>query len=156
MVHPFAGQEPAHLFPGRGLEQPSEPEREGERQQRGDHEASLETGHREAAEGFATLTGSAENEVIAMNTLTVNLHLLMASFYRPSADRFGIVIEDKSFPSDRYAAASQVRHHGFDPDEGVFEWRARGEDSELFIEDLEALLNEHGDRIALLLLPGVL
>ena len=112
------------------------------------------TFHREAAAGFAQLTGSAENEVIAMNTLTVNIHLLMASFYRPSADRFGIVIEDKAFPSDRYAAASQVRHHGYDPEDGVFEWRAR-DDGELFIEDLEALLDEHGQRIAMLLLPGV-
>lgn len=113
------------------------------------------TYHREAAAGFAQLTGSDEAEVIAMNTLTVNLHLLMASFYRPAADRYGIVIEDKAFPSDRYAAASQVRHHGFDPEDGVFEWRARDDDGQLYIEDLEALLDEHGRRIALLLLPGV-
>ncbi len=113
------------------------------------------TYHREAAAGFAALTGSAEKEVIAMNTLTVNLHLLMASFYKPTPERFGIVVESKAFPSDRYAAASQVRHHGFDPEAGVYEWPSRGDDGRLYIEDLESLLDEHGERIALLLLPGV-
>ena len=111
--------------------------------------------HRHAARGFAELTGARESEVIAMNTLTVNLHLLMASFYRPTDSRYRIVVEEKAFPSDRYAAASQVRLAGYDADDGVLEWRARGSDGELFMEDLECLLKEHGHSIALLLLPGV-
>ncbi len=111
--------------------------------------------HRQAARGFAELTGAKASEVIAMNTLTVNLHLLMAGFYRPTADRYRIVVEEKAFPSDRYAAASQVRLAGFDPEDGVIEWRSRGGNGELFMEDLESLLKEHGHGIALLLLPGV-
>lgn len=111
--------------------------------------------HRQATEGFAALIGASEREVVAMNTLTVNLHLLMQSFYRPSPERYGILVESKAFPSDRYAAASQIERRGFDPADGLYEWSARDEDGELFTEDLEALLDAHGHRIALLLLPGV-
>lgn len=111
--------------------------------------------HRGATAGFADLTGSRESEVIAMNTLTVNLHILMAAFYRPTDSRYRILLEENAFPSDRYAAASQVRLQGFDPQDGLVEWRSRGDDGELFIEDLEKILEEHGDGIALLLLPGV-
>jgi kynureninase len=111
--------------------------------------------HRQATAGFAELTGAKASEVVAMNTLTVNLHLLMASFYKPTDSRFKIVIESMAFPSDRYAAASQIRLHGHDPDVGLLEWQPRGEDPTLFLEDLEALLQREGDSIALLLLPGV-
>jgi kynureninase len=89
-----------------------------------------------------------------MNTLTVNLHILMASFYRPTPTRYKIVIESKAFPSDRYAVASQLRMHGYDPEDGVLDWTPR-DDERLYVEDLEALLDEHGDSVALLLLPGV-
>ncbi|MDH3352267.1 MAG: kynureninase, partial [Gammaproteobacteria bacterium] len=82
--------------------------------------------HRLATAGFAELTGSKPSEVIAMNTLTVNLHLLMASFYRPTAERRKIVIEAGAFPSDQYAAASQIRMHGYDPRSDLLEWRPRG------------------------------
>ena len=75
--------------------------------------------HRRCAAGFAELTGSLPSEVVAMNTLTVNLHLLMASFYRPTAERFKIVIESQAFPSDRYAAASQIHMHGHDDAAGL-------------------------------------
>jgi kynureninase len=110
--------------------------------------------HEGCVEGFVALTGARPHEVSAMNTLTVNLHVLMASFYRPTPERFKIVIESKAFPSDRYAAASQVRMHGHDPVGGIVEWHPR-DDEKLYIEDLEALLDEHGDSVALLLLPGV-
>ena len=110
--------------------------------------------HRQANAGFAELTGSRESEVVAMNTLTVNLHVLMASFYKPTQSRYKIVIESQAFPSDRYAAASQLRMHGFDPDEGLVEW-APGSDGLLHTADLEALLQGEGDSVALLLLPGV-
>jgi len=111
--------------------------------------------HRQTTEGFATLTGSKHIEVVAMNTLTVNLHLLMASFYRPTDSRFKILIEAKAFPSDRFAVASQIRMHGFNPDEGVVEWASADESGYLDHNDLAALLEREGDAIALLLLPGV-
>jgi len=111
--------------------------------------------HRQCASGFAELTGAKASEVVAMNTLTVNLHLLMMSFYRPDKDRYKIVIESAAFPSDRYAVASQLRMHGFDPNEGLLEWTPRAGETSLHTEDLAALLDEHGDSVALLLLPGV-
>jgi kynureninase len=111
--------------------------------------------HRLAVDGFVALTGAKADEVIAMNTLTVNLHLLMASFYRPGPTRYKIVIEEKAFPSDRYAVQSQLRFHGFDPDDGIIEWRTANDDGYLDIADLENLLAAHGNEIALLLLPGV-
>lgn len=111
--------------------------------------------HRLATRGFAELTGAKEHEVIAMNTLTVNLHLLMASFYRPSSERHKILIEAKAFPSDRYAAMSQIRLHGFDPDDGIVEWQSSNDDGWLEMSDLAAILEREGDSIALILLPGV-
>ncbi len=111
--------------------------------------------HRLAASGFASLCGASEREVIAMNTLTVNLHLLMASFYKPDSGRYKIVIEKKAFPSDQYAAASQLQAHGFNPVDDLLEWEPRGRDGEWHLDDLAALLDEHGDSVALLLLPGV-
>ncbi len=111
--------------------------------------------HRQCVAEFAALTGAKHSEVVAMNTLTVNLHLLMASFYRPTQERYKIVIESQAFPSDRYAAASQIRMHGFDADEGLLEWSPRDGDTRLYTEDLAAMLAEHGNSIALLLLPGV-
>ena len=110
--------------------------------------------HEGCVDGFVALTGAKPREVTAMNTLTVNLHLLMASFYRPDDERHAILIESKAFPSDRYAAASQVRMHGYDPDTGVIDWAPR-DDERLYLDDLEEILDEHGKRIALLLLPGV-
>ncbi len=111
--------------------------------------------HKHAVAGFCELTGSKPREVIAMNTLTVNLHVLMASFYKPTSERYKIVVESKAFPSDRYAAASQLRLHGHDPEEGLIEWRSANDDGYYDHDDLEAIVREHGDGIALLLLPGV-
>ncbi|MGI9260674.1 MAG: kynureninase [Woeseiaceae bacterium] len=107
-----------------------------------------------AVKGFATLTGSEESEVVAMNTLTVNLHVLMASFYRPNDKRRKIVIESTAFPSDYFAVMSQLQLHGYDPAECLVEWAPR-DDELLYTEDLEKILLEQGDEIALLLLPGV-
>ena len=109
--------------------------------------------HRFATAGLAALAGARPEEVVAMNTLTVNLHVLMSSFYRPSPSRFRILIESTAFPSDRFAAASQMRLHGFDP-EGLLEWVPR-DDRLLHVEDLQRILDSHGGEIALLLLPGV-
>jgi kynureninase len=113
------------------------------------------TYHRQATSGFAELTGALDHEVVAMNTLTVNLHILMASFYRPTADRYKIIIESGAFPSDQYAAASQLSVHGFSPDTDLLEWSPRDGELLLRTEDLAAMLDREGDSVALILLPGV-
>lgn len=111
--------------------------------------------HQHATAGFAELTGAKPGEVVAMNTLTVNLHLLMASFYRPTPERRKIIIEAGAFPSDQYAAASQIRLHGFDPESDLLEWRPRSGELHLRLEDLADMLEREGSSVALLLLPGV-
>ncbi|HZD51683.1 MAG TPA: kynureninase [Woeseiaceae bacterium] len=111
--------------------------------------------HRLATPGLARLAGALDAEVVAMNTLTVNLHVMMATFYRPAGRRRKILIESTAFPSDRFAAASQIRLHGFDPADALLEWRPRAGGAELHLDDLAAILDEHGEEIALLLLPGV-
>ena len=113
------------------------------------------TYHRQATGGFAELAGALDHEVVAMNTLTVNLHILMASFYRPTPDRYKIVIEKGAFPSDNYAAASQLRMHGFDPATSLLEWAPPGGERLLRTEDLAELLEREGESVALLLLPGI-
>jgi kynureninase len=110
--------------------------------------------HRNATAGLAGLTGAQPSEVVAMNTLTVNLHVLMTSFYRPDGQRRKILIESTAFPSDRYAAVSQIRLHGLDPGDDLLEWRPR-DDRLLHMDDLAGLLEREGDRVQLLLLPGV-
>ncbi len=111
--------------------------------------------HRRAAEPLAALVGAGPAETVAMNTLTVNLHLLMASFYRPAGARRCIVIESDAFPSDRYAAASQIAWHGHDPETCLIEWAPPAGESTLRTGDLERILASRGDEIAMLLLPGV-
>ncbi len=104
---------------------------------------------------LAKLTGALPAEVVAMNTLTVNLHLMMVSFYRPEGRRNRVLIERQPFPSDRYAVESQVRLHGLDPSECIVELGA-GEADRIIDESLiESFLEREGDRIALVLWPGV-
>ena len=102
-----------------------------------------------------SLVGALPGEVVMMNSLTVNLHLMMVSFYRPSAARFKILVEDGTFPSDAYAIQSQLSYHGFDPEQGVLVARPRPGESTLRTEDLEALIEQYGSEIALVLLGGV-
>jgi kynureninase len=106
-------------------------------------------------EPLARLVGAFPEETVAMNSLTVNLHLLMVSFYRPTRARHAIVIEDSAFPSDSYAVRSQVALHGFDPDESVIRLRPRPGEDTLRTADVLAVLDAEGDRIALLMLGGV-
>jgi kynureninase len=94
-------------------------------------------------------------EVVAMNSLTVNLHLLLVSFYRPTPERHAILIERHAFPSDRDIAASQIRFHGYDPDEALIELDADEPGGTLSMDAIERVLSEQGPRIALVLLPGV-
>ncbi len=111
--------------------------------------------HEFLTESMAKIVGAKPIEVVTMNTLTTNLHLLMVSFYQPTKTKFKIVIESDAFPSDRYAVESQLRFHGFDPKEGVIEWAPREGEELLRMEDLETILNEQCDEIALLLIGGV-
>lgn len=104
---------------------------------------------------MAEIVGAKPLEVVVMNTLTTNLHLLMVSFYQPTKTKYKIVIESDAFPSDRYAVESQLHFHGFDPKEGLIEWKPREGEELLRMEDLETILEEQGDEIALLLIGGV-
>ncbi|WP_242894100.1 kynureninase [Actinomadura litoris] len=103
----------------------------------------------------ARLVGALPHEVVAMNSLTVNLHLMMASFYRPAGERVRIVIEDSAFPSDSYAVASQAVHHGLDPERAVVRLTPRPGEDVLRTEDVLTFLEREGGTVALLMLGGV-
>jgi kynureninase len=90
-----------------------------------------------------------------MNSLTVNLHLMMVTFFRPHRERFKILIEDPAFPSDLYAVKSQLAFHGIDPAEGLVQVKPREGEATLRTEDIEAVLDEAGERIALVMIGGV-
>jgi kynureninase len=111
--------------------------------------------HEFLTDSMAKIVGAKPIEVVIMNTLTTNLHLLMVSFYQPTKTKFKILIESDAFPSDRYAVESQLNFHGFDPKEGLVEWKPRKGEELLRMEDLETILEEQGDEIALLLIGGV-
>jgi kynureninase len=104
---------------------------------------------------LAQLAGARAHEVVAMNSLSVNLHLLLASFYRPRAPRTAILIEAGAFSSDRYALASQIAWHGFDPARELIELAPRPGEDLIRIEDIEACIAAEGARLALVLWPGV-
>lgn len=104
---------------------------------------------------MANLVGALPHEVVVMNSLTVNLHLMMASFYRPDGDRRKIVIESQAFPSDRYAAASQLRLAGLDPDRDLVQLPPREGEYVLRADDVAEYLERHADTVALVLLGGV-
>ncbi|WP_298425049.1 kynureninase [uncultured Kordia sp.] len=111
--------------------------------------------HEFLTENMAKIVGAKPIEVVIMNTLTTNLHLLMVSFYQPTKTKYKIVIESDAFPSDRYAVESQLKFHGFDPKDGLIEWKPRAGEELLHMEDLETILEAEGDEIALLLIGGV-
>jgi kynureninase len=111
--------------------------------------------HRLLTEKTASLVGAKSHEVVMMNSLTVNLHLMMVSFYRPTSQRYKILIEQGSFPSDEYAVKSQLRFHGFEPATSLLELSPRKGESCIREEDIESFLDEHGRSIALILLGGV-
>lgn len=111
--------------------------------------------HEYVREGLASVCGAQAGEVVAMNTLGVNLHLLMVSFYRPTTERNAIVIEAGAFPTDRYAIESQIRFHGFDPAQCLIELEADQDNGCISMAAIEKLLAEHGKRIALVMMPGV-
>lgn len=111
--------------------------------------------HRLLTRQTAELVGAEPAEVVVMNSLTVNLHLMMASFYRPTRDRHKVVVECGAFPSDQYAVSSQIRFHHFAPALSLLELRPREGESCLRDDDIESLIEREGDSIALILLGGV-
>lgn len=111
--------------------------------------------HEQLTTSLAKLAGAQPLEVVAMNSLTVNLHLMLASFYRPRPGREAILIEQRAFSSDHYAVASQIQHHGFDPKTALIEIGPRNGEDTLRTDDICSLLEREGQRIATVLLPGV-
>ncbi len=111
--------------------------------------------HRLLTRETAELVGAEAAEVVVMNSLTVNLHLMMTSFYRPAKDRHKILVERGAFPSDQYAVRSQIHFHGFNPSSSLLELAPRDGESCLRGEDIESLIDREGDSIALILLGGV-
>ena len=103
----------------------------------------------------AQLVGALPHEVVVMNTLTVNLHLMMASFYRPSGTRYKIVMEAGAFPSDQYAMESQARWHGLDPEKAIVEIAPRAGEEILRLEDILQTIENEGESIALVMFGGV-
>ncbi|MDA0325570.1 MAG: kynureninase [Bacteroidetes bacterium] len=111
--------------------------------------------HEYLTESMAKIMGAKPLEVVVMNTLSTNLHLLMVSFYNPTKKRHKILIESDAFPSDRYAVQTQLAFHGYDPNEDLIEWTPQTGEKLLHIEDLEQILETQGEEIALLLIGGV-
>lgn len=111
--------------------------------------------HEFVRDHLATVVGAEPGEVVAMNSLTANLHLMMVSFYRPDAQRNAILIEKHAFPSDRYAVESQVRFHGYDPADALIELAGDEATGTLSQDAILRAIDEHGERIALVMLPGV-
>jgi kynureninase len=111
--------------------------------------------HETVAPGLARLVGASPGEVVAMGSLSANLHLLLVSFYRPTAQRYRIVIEAGAFPSDQYIVASQARFHGFDPADAIVRVEPAPGTDLIDEGDVERTLEELGDTVALVLFGGV-
>ncbi len=111
--------------------------------------------HENLREPGARLVGALPHEVVFMNGLTVNLHLLMVSFYRPTPQRYKILIEDAAFPSDTYAVRTQIRFHGFDPDDALVVVRPREGECTLRKADILEAIEREGAKLALVMMAGV-
>lgn len=111
--------------------------------------------HERFANPLSKIIGSKPSEVSVMNTLTVNLHLLMVSFYQPTKTRYKIICEEKAFPSDQYMFQSQVNFHGYKPEDAIVEITRREGEHNIRLEDILAKIEEVGDELALVLIGGV-
>jgi kynureninase len=111
--------------------------------------------HERFAEPLSKIVGAKPSEVTVMNTLTVNLHLMMVSFYRPTKTRYKIICEEKAFPSDQYMFQSQVNFHGYKPENAIVEIKRREGEHNIRIEDVLTKIKEVGDELALVLIGGV-
>ncbi|MBL7717551.1 MAG: kynureninase [Flavipsychrobacter sp.] len=111
--------------------------------------------HHLFTERLSRIVGAKPNEVVAMNTLTVNLHLLMISFYRPTSQRYKIIMEAGAFPSDQYAVETQVRMHGYEPEDAIIEIKPRDGEHTINEEDIYTAISEAGPSLALVMFGGV-
>ena len=111
--------------------------------------------HERLAKSTAKLVGAFTPEVVVMNALTVNIHLLLISFYQPNKSKYKIMIEKDAFPSDHYAVHSQIRLHGYEPDLALIELSPREDEKILRHEDIISEIEHHGDELALIYLGGV-
>ncbi|MEO6523356.1 MAG: kynureninase [Mucilaginibacter sp.] len=111
--------------------------------------------HKQLTKPLAGIVGALDTEVVAMNTLTVNLHLLMVSFYKPAAKKFKIIMEGGAFPSDQYAIESQVRFHGYKPADAIIEVFPRAGEDTLRTEDILQKINDNAGELALVLFGGI-
>jgi kynureninase len=111
--------------------------------------------HKFSKKILGQIVGAKPTEVVAMNQLTVNLHLMMVSFYRPTSERFKILTEAGAFSSDQYAFESQIKFHGLNPDKALIELRPRDEEFALRTEDILRAIEEHGNELALIIFGGV-
>lgn len=111
--------------------------------------------HHFCEEALANLTGAEPSEVAAIGSLTNNLHLLMVSFYRPSSERYKIMMEANAFPSDQYAIETQVRYHGFDPDDAIIEVSPREGENYIRTVDILHAISENKDQLATIMFGGV-
>ncbi|WP_282081055.1 kynureninase [Aquimarina algiphila] len=111
--------------------------------------------HERLAKPLSKIVGANEAEITVMNTLTVNLHLLMVSFYQPKGKRYKIICEEKAFPSDQYMLNSQVRFHGYDPDDAIIEIKKREGEHNFRTEDILKTIEAVGEECALILIGGV-
>ncbi len=111
--------------------------------------------HEVFREKLGRLVGALPSEVVVMNSLTVNLHLMMVSFYRPTKQRYKILMEAPAFPSDTYAVKSQIRCHRFEPNDALVIVEPREGEQTVRMGDIESILEDHGDQFALVLLAGV-
>lgn len=111
--------------------------------------------HDDFIKPLSNIVGCLPNEVVVMNQLTINLHLLMAGFYRPTKQRYKIICESKAFPSDQYAFESQVLFHGLNPDETIIEVKPRDGEFNLRTEDILSTIQQHANETALVLFGGI-
>lgn len=111
--------------------------------------------HKFSKKGLAALTGAKPSEVVAMNHLTVNLHLMLTTFYQPTGTRFKIITEAGAFSSDQYAIESQVKLHGLNPEETIIELKPRNGERALRTEDIVAIIEQHADQLALVIIGCV-
>lgn len=111
--------------------------------------------HEFLCEQTACVVGAKPIEVVVMNTLTVNLHLMLVSFYRPTVEKHKILVEAHAFPSDQYAVKSQIQYHGFDPATSLMTVAPRSGETYIRTEDIESLIKQQGDSIAVVLIGGI-
>ena len=111
--------------------------------------------HEFLSESYSKIVGAKKSEVVAMNTLTVNLHLMMVSFYRPTEKRYKIIIEADAFPSDIYAIESQIKYHGYSVSDSLIKLTPRDGESAIRTADIQGIIEREGGEVVLVMLGGV-